>query len=63
MSLVSTLEEIAFLKDEFPFLFTKQLTYKPYSPKPSYIFTNSYWLSLSSCDWFWSDDLEWGLLA
>ena len=30
--------------------------HKPYALKPSYILTDSYWLTLSSCDWFWSDD-------
>lgn len=37
--------------------------HKPYALKPSFIFTDSYWSSFSNCDWFWSDDLEWGLLA
>ena len=37
--------------------------HRPYVLKPSYVFTKSYWSSYSGCDWFWSDDLEWGYFA
>lgn len=40
-----------------------EFIYKPYAPKPSFIFTDSYWSSFSDCGWFWSDDLCWGLFA
>ncbi len=30
--------------------------HKPYAPKTSFVFTDSYWISFSSCEWFWSDE-------